>query len=59
MMNEFCSVDTLQLIRVLSCPSRKQALECFSNVYYQVEILKERAMNPLSSFPSSDLPLSS
>lgn len=38
--------------------SRKQALMCFSNAYYQVEILKERAMSPPSSFPSIDLPLS-
>lgn len=57
LMNEFCSVDTWQYIRVLSLLSRKQALICFSNVYYQVEILKGRAMSSPSSFPSIDLPL--
>lgn len=58
MMNEFCSADMWQYIGVLSLLSRKQALKCFSNVYYQVEILKERAMSAPSSFLSIDLPLS-
>lgn len=43
---------------VISSIQRKQVLKCFSNVYYHVEILKERAMTPPSSFPTIDLPLS-